>query len=149
MAKARIWSSGAGIISLLFYAVALAGMVLQFLKFYLPEFQNGILPDISANINGLILFIVFLLGALLGLLALIISLFKIPKFLWILFAFGTLACIAVTPIIWIIQDGFANFAYISIAFDTNYTLMEFLGFWMGIGGSLLAMIIGFFVPKEF
>ncbi len=155
MAKARIWSSGAGIISLLFYIIALAGFVFQFLELYLFEFQNSILPDIAGNVNSFIVFIVFCLGALFAVLAIFISIVNIPKALWILFAFGSLACIAVGPIIWIIQDGFANFEYIQIAFDSMsftmdgaFTLMEFIGFWAGLGGSLLAMIVGFFVPKE-
>lgn len=156
MAKARIWSSGAGIISLLFYVIALAGFVFQFLELYLFEFQNTILPDIAGNVNSFIVFIVFCLGALLALLAIIISIFNIPKVLWILFALGSLACIAVGPIIWIIQGGFANFEYFQIAFDSMsftmdgaFTLMEFIGFWAGFGGSLLAMIVGFFVPAEY
>jgi len=157
MAKARIWSSGAGIISMLFYVIALAGFVFQFLELYLYEFQNNILPDIAGNVNSFIVFIVFCLGALLALLAIIISIFKIPKVLWILFALGSLACIAVGPIIWIIKDGgFANFEYIKTTFDSMsftmdgaFTLMEFIGFWAGLGGSLLAMIVGFFVPADY
>ena len=45
MAKARIWSSAPGIISLIFYLIAIAGAVLQFIFYYfkvvLPDYQTG------------------------------------------------------------------------------------------------------------
>ena len=144
MAKARIWSSGAGILSLLFYLAALAGIVLQFIDLYLPQFQTYYLEASTPDTYVLIAFIVIIAGAFLGLLAVIISMFKIPKALWILFALGTLACVVVFPIIDIFGT-LGTFLYID---PSSTTLMDFIGFWVGAGGALLAMIIGFFVPKE-
>lgn len=145
MAKARIWSSGAGIISLLFYLAAIAGIVLQFIELYLPQFQTVYLADPANNIYVLIAFIVIIFGAFLGLLALILSMFKASKVLWILFAFGTLVCVAVFPIVDIFGTA-GTFLYID---PSAVSLMDFIGFWMGVGGAFLAMIVGFFVPQEY
>ena len=145
MAKAKIWSSGAGIFSLLFFLVAIAGAVLEFIDYYLPTFQNDYLNATTPEIIALIAFIVIIAAAFFALLAIVISIFGIPKILWILFAFASLVCIAVFPIISLIQGN--GFPFIETTyFDSN--IMDFLGFWLGVGGSFLAMVIGFFVPKR-
>ncbi len=145
MAKARIWSSGAGIISLLFYLAAIAGTVLQFINWYLPQFQAEYLGG-SGDIYVLIAFIVLIAAAFFGLLAIIISMFGIPKVLWIIFALATLICIAVFPIIDIFGTA-GSFFYIDMTWYGSHAL-DFIGFWVGAGGAFLAMVIGFFVPQE-
>ena len=145
MAKARIWSSGAGIVSMLFYLVAIAGTVLQFINWYLPQFQSEYLGGAN-DIYVLIAFIVLIAAAFFGLLAIIISFAGIPKVLWVLFAFATLACIAVFPIIDIFGTA-GSFFYIDMAWYGSH-MLDFIGFWAGVGGAFLAMIVGLFVPQE-
>jgi len=146
MAKARIWSSGTGIISLLFFLAGVAGAVLEFIGYYLPEFQDNYLNAPTPDTIVLIAFIVIIASAFFALLALIISMFGIPKVLWVIFALASLVCIAVFPIISLIQGN--PFPFIDLSYYSS-NMLDFLGFWIGVGGTFLAMIFGFFVPKEY
>jgi len=141
MAKLKI-TSPAGMLGLLFLIAGVVGAVFQFIYFYLKAFQFTFYGDPW----DLIFFIISIAAmAFLGLLFLI-SLFGSPKALWIIFAFLGLACVIVPPIIVVIQTG--TFVYIEMGW---YTLipMDFIGFWLAAGGSLLALIFGIFTPSKY
>lgn len=135
MTKLKLWSSATGLIGMFFLVAGVVGTVLQFIAFYLPAFQLGFYGDPW----DLIFFIVCIAAmAFLGLL-LIISIFGIPKILWGIFVFLGLACVIVPPIIIATQLGV--FVYVM---GPWYTLlpMDFIGFWLGAGGALIALIFG-------
>jgi len=141
--KARIWSSAAGFSALIFFLIGVAGAVLQFISVYLPgleDYMGG------GDIYGLINFIIIIAVAFFALLAIFISIFGIPKFLWLVLTFLSLACIVVIPIIGLIEGN--AFHYIDIAYF-NSTPLDFIGFWLGAGGTFLATLIGLFVPKYY
>lgn len=135
MTKLKVWSSATGLIGMFFLVAGVVGAVLQFIAFYLPAFQAGFYGDPW----DLIFFIVSIAAmAFLGLL-LILSIFGIPKILWGIFVFLGLACVVVPPIIIATQLGV--FVYVM---GPWYVLMpmDFIGFWLGAGGALIALIFG-------
>ena len=146
MTKMNIWSSGVGIVSMIMIVAAITGAVLQFIDVYLPYYFK-----IGYQLGGvstyLIFFILIIAGAFFALLALIISIFGIPKVLWIIFAFLALACIVATPIIILIDSGVGYFPYVDSA-HAQVFLLDFIGFWLAAGGALIAMITGIFVPSD-
>ncbi len=147
MAKMKLWSSAPGIIALLFYVAAIVGAVLEFIDFYLPDVLPGYQAD-STQIMLLIGFILNIAVASFALIAIILSIFGVPKVLWIIFAFLSLACALVFPIVLLIDSGVGYFMYVDSAWFQGY-MMDFIGFWLAAGGSLIAMIVGFFVPTEY
>ena len=95
---------------------------------------------------GLINFIIIIAVAFFAVIAILISLFGIPKYLWLTLTFLSLVCIVVIPIIGVIQGN--AFYYIELShFDTNP--LNFIGFWLGAGGTFLATFIGLFVPTYY
>ncbi len=148
MAKLQIWSSGVGLGAMLFYAAAAAGAFLSAFFFWLPTYRN--LAGDQLEIFALIMMIVMFAGAGFGAIALIFSLFGIPKIMWILFALLTLACVVATAIV--ITVAFeGNFVYISLAWyqASTETMFDFIGVWLAAGGSLLAFILGLFCPVKY
>ena len=146
MTKMNMWSSGLGIVSLVMIVASITGAVLQFIDVYLPlYFQFGY--QFAGQSIYLVFFILIIAGAFFALLALIISIFGIPKVLWIIFAFLALACIVTTPIIILIDSGVGYFPYVDIAHSQLF-LLDFIGFWLAAGGALIAMITGIFVPSD-
>jgi hypothetical protein len=142
MTKLKVWSSAAGIIGLLFLVASVVGAVFQFIFFYLPAFQFGgfYTPQLE-----LIFFILSIAAmAMLGIL-LIVSIFGIPRVLWIILAFLGLGCALAPPIVTVI--GIGLFPYV---FGPWYLLLplDFIGFWLAAGGALLAMIFGFFIEAD-
>ena len=141
----RLWSTAPGLIALLFYVAAIVGAVLEFIDLYLPVALPAYQSDPSAIIN-LIGFILNIAVAGFAVIAIIISIFGVPKALWVIFAFLSLACALVFPIILLIDSGV--FMYIDATWFQAY-MLDFIGFWLAAGGSFLAMIVGLFVPKEY
>ena len=148
MFKNSFTSSIVGKISLSLMVVGFVGVVFQFSVTYLPIIQLATIEPLA------IVFAIFSIVALaFGAIAIIISIFKAPKWLWILLAFFILAS---TLIIAILVSIAAEFPY----FNGMYTqipwaflvlplnpMIDFIGFWMAVIGSFAAMIFGFFVPK--
>ena len=146
MTKMNIWSSGLGIGSMIMIVASITGAVLQFVDVYLPlYFQLGY--QFAGEGIYLVFFILIIAGAFFALLALVISIFGIPKVLWIIFAFLALACIVTTPIIILIDSGVGYFPYVDSA-HAQVFLLDFIGFWLAAGGALIAMITGIFVPSD-
>ena len=94
--KIRAWSSAAGFSAMIFYIIGVAGAVLQFIDVYLPGLQDYMG---GGDLMGLINFIIIIAVAFFAVLAILISIFGIPKFLWLALTFLSLACIVVIPII--------------------------------------------------
>ena len=150
MSKLNVWSSGAGIVGLLFLVAGIVGSVFQFIFLYLPYFQIG------GGVWQSILFFALSIGAMaFGGLVLIISFFGVPKALWIIFTFLVVGCALVLPIWFAVDTGM--FVYVvgdamSVPFlfviPTN-PMLDFIGFWLSAGGSLLAMLIGIFIPSKY
>lgn len=141
MTKMNVWSSATGIFGALFLIAATTGAVFQFIWMYLKAFQFGL----YGPPYDLVFFILSIAAmAFFGLL-LIISIFGSPKVLWIIFAFLGLACALVPPIL--LATTLAFFPYV---FGPWYVLfpMDFIGFWLAAGGSLLAIILGFFIQTD-
>lgn len=141
MIKLNVWSSAAGLIGVFFLVAGIVGAVLQFIKLYLPAFQNGFFGD-----PWDLIFFIISIGAmaLLGLM-LIMSIIGSPRVLWIIVVFLGLACVLVPPIVFGIDQSL--FLY---TFGPWYTLnpIDFIGFWIGAGGALIATIFGIFIPAE-
>lgn len=143
MPKVRIWSSAAGFSAMIFYLIGVAGAVLQFIAVYLPSLQDYMG---GGDLMGLIAFIVNIAIAFFAVLAIIISIFGIPKYLWMIFTFLSLVCVVVIPIVMLTMGN--AFHYIDLAyFGTN--ALDFIGFWLGVGGTFFATFIGLFVPKYY
>ncbi len=139
MTKLTIWSSGAGIAALIFMVAATTGAVLQFIALYLPMFQ--LIPG-----GIMLMFFIFSIAAMsFGGIAIIISIFGIPKWLWILCAFFVLGFTLVFPIVLAASGG--GFLYVIGAYF-QIMMMDAIGFWLAAGGGLLAMGIGFAIPKD-
>ncbi len=140
MAKARVWTTVPGILGLLFMAAAAVGGILEGIYLWLPMYQ------LSSEVIALVMTILVFAGAGFAVLNIIISIFGIPKALWIVFAFLAFGCI-LAPALLIIIGLEGYFVYIDMGW---YALipMDFIGFWLGAGGSLLAFLIGFFIPKD-
>lgn len=148
MTKMNVWSSGAGITTAFFMLAATTGAVLQFIFLYLPLFQIG-------GTGIILMFFIFSIAAMaFGALALILSIFGIPKVLWAIFAFLIIGFSLVLPIWMAISSGLfpyvvgaaTQFPYLLIV-PTN-PLLDFIAFWLAAGGGLLTFIIGFFVPSD-
>ena len=142
-----MWSSAAGFSALIFYLIGIAGAVLQFIYAYLPGFMDEYANAVDGDVLYLIYFIIIIAVAFFAVLAIFLSIFGIPKFLWLTCAFLSLACIVAIPLIGL---GFGNaFPYIDINFADTEAMLNFIGFWAGAGGTFLATFIGLFVPKYY
>ena len=143
--KVRVWSSAAGFSALIFYLIGVAGAALQFIYAYLPGFQDEYM--VGGDTMYLIYFIIILAVAFFAVLAIFISIFGIPRYLWLTLTFLSLACIVAIPLIGL---GFGNsFPYFDINFADTEAMLNFIGFWLGAGGTFLATFIGLFVPKYY
>lgn len=148
MAKARVWTSFPGILGLLFMAAAVVGGIFEGIYFWLPLYQSS-----GGEVIGLVMTILVFAGAGFAGISIIISIFGIPKALWIVFAFLAFGCI-LAPVIFIVIIqfglllGLKIFIYIDLGWYV-YNPYDFIGFWLGAGGSLLAFLIGFFIPKDY
>ncbi len=143
--KARIWSSAAGFSALIFYLIGVAGAVLQFIQVYLPGFQQYMATP-QDNLIYLIAFIVNIAVAFFAVLAIFISIFGIPKYLWLVLTFLSLACVVAIPIAFGIMDH--SFRYFNLSWFDSFPL-DFIGFWAGVGGTFFATFIGIFVPTYY
>jgi hypothetical protein len=150
MAKLRAWSSAPGILGIFFLIAGITGAVFQFIWLYLPYFQLT-----TGDWQGILFFALSIAAMAFGALILIISLFGIPKVLWIIFAFLVVGCSLVLPIwlavdtgtfVYVVGDA-TQFPYLLLV-PTN-PMLDFVGFWLAAGGSFLAMIFGIFIPKEY
>ncbi|MHA1954904.1 MAG: hypothetical protein ACW96U_13260 [Candidatus Heimdallarchaeaceae archaeon] len=139
MASAKIFTSGLGLISLLFYLAGAVGGFLDGYFFWLPLYQ------LTSETMHLIAMILLFAVAGLCVIALIIALFGIPKVMWIILAFLSLACVVVPMLISVFQG--TAFVYFDLAWY-NLFMWDFIGFWLAAGGSFLAFVFGFFVPKK-
>ena len=148
MAKLQIWSSGVGLGAMLFCAAGAAGAFLSAFFFWLPTYRNNI--GSSVEIFTLIMMIVMFAGAGFAAIALIFSIFGIPKIMWIIFALLTLACVVATAIVITVAfEGY--FVYFDLGWYqfSSDTMFDFIGMWIAAGGSLLAFILGIFVPTKY
>ena len=120
MTKMNVWSSGAGIITAIFMLAATAGAVLQFIFLYLPLFR------FTGGAGLVIMFFIFSIAAMaLGALALILSIFGIPKVLWAIFAFLIIGFSLVLPI-WMAIDAGVFPYVIGAAIKVNDTWVEYI-----------------------
>jgi len=135
----KVFNSGQGLIALLFYLAAAVGGFLDGYMFWLPLYQS------SGETMHLIAMILLFAVAGFAVIAIVIALFGIPKVLWIIFAFLSLACVVVPMLISVFQG--TAFAYFNLGWYQSYK-WDFIGFWLAAGGSFLALIVGFFIPEK-
>jgi len=149
MTRKTIISSGFGKLALFFLITGVVGVILQFIYFYLP-----LIPVAGGNIRIIIIYILGIVALAIGAIAIILSFFKTPKILWILLCFLVLGLTFVPPILYAVQSG--TFPYIDpiyaqigfyLTIPTN-PLLDFIGFWIASGGTLISMIFGFIIPKK-
>lgn len=134
---------------MLFAIVGVVGVIFQFIYLYLPLIKLG-----EGDAAVLADFILIILALAFGGLAIILSIFVIPRNLWIFLVVSVIVFTIIPPIIYSAVMGtfpyvtsFAvQFPYLLVA-PTN-PLLDFIGFWMAIGGSLIASIIGFTLPRK-
>ena len=154
MASAKVWTSGLGILSMLFYVAGAVGGFFSGYFFWLPIYQAAI--GSAAETIFLILMIVMFAVAGFCLIALVISLFGIPKALWIILAFLSLACaVTISLLMVLLPDlatafGLYGYPYIDLGWyqASAEQMWDFIGFWLAAGGSFLALVFGFFIPKK-
>ncbi|NPD90259.1 MAG: hypothetical protein HGN29_16225 [Asgard group archaeon] len=154
MASLKVWTSGFGILAMLFYVAGAVGGFFSGFFLWLPTYQAN--TGTGGEMIFLILMILMFVVAGLCLISLIISLFGIPKVLWIILAFLSLGCaVAVSLLMFMLGDlasalGLAGFAYFDLGWYQASTeqMWDFIGFWLAAGGSFLALVFGFFVPKK-
>jgi hypothetical protein len=99
-------------------------------------------------------FVLIIIALAFGGFAVISSIFTIPRNLWILLTILVFLCALIPVIIYAIVSRFFPYVdgnmlqipYLFVA-PTN-PLLDFIGFWMAIGGSLFAILVGFSVPKK-
>ncbi len=149
MAKKTIVTTTAGKIALFFLITAIVGVIFQFIYLYLPLIG---LSGGDAALTAEFMFGIFALAF--GGLALILSIFVIPRNLWIGLVISVLVFAFIPPIIYAVITGtfpyFNGFFYkysMFLVVPTN-PMMDFVGFWMAVGGSLIAAIVGFTLPKK-
>ncbi|MHA2254607.1 MAG: hypothetical protein ACXAAM_00860 [Candidatus Heimdallarchaeaceae archaeon] len=149
MAKRNFVYSGSGKLALFFLIIGVVGVVFQFIFLYLPLLQVG-----AGDTTVVVDFIFSVLALAFGSLAVIMSVFVIPRNLWILFASFVFIFTIIPPVIFAIVN--RMFPYVSsFAYQFPYffvvptnPLLDFIGFWMAVGGGLFAMLIGFNAPKK-
>ncbi|MCG3226007.1 MAG: hypothetical protein H7645_03750 [Candidatus Heimdallarchaeota archaeon] len=150
MASLKVWTSGVGIIAMLMYVAGAVGGFFSGFFFWLPLYQA------YAETIFLILMIAMFAVAGFCLIALVISLFGLPKALWIIFAFLSLACVVTVALLMFLLTDLATALGISgfVYFDLGWynlspeAMWDFIGFWLAAGGSFLALVFGFFIPKK-
>ncbi len=153
--KLQIWSSAAGLLALLTYAATAVGGFFSGYFFWLQKIYPAAIGT-EGEILVLIMTIVMFAAAGFAVLAILFSIFGIPKALWIIFTILSLACaVAVALVVnlglpHVVQSlyGFVpTFMYIQPEW-ISAELFDFIGFWLAAGGSLLAMLFGIFTPKK-
>ena len=153
--KIQIWSSAAGLLAMLAYAAAAVGGFFSGYFFWLQKIYPAAIGT-EGEILVLIMMIVMFAAAGFAVLAILFSIFGIPKALWIIFAILSLACAVAVAIV--VNFGLPHVIQALYGFTPTFTyiqsewisaeLYDFIGFWLAAGGSLIAMIIGFFVPTK-
>ncbi|MHA2358487.1 MAG: hypothetical protein ACXABK_06945 [Candidatus Heimdallarchaeaceae archaeon] len=136
----KVYNSGAGLLALLFYAAVGVGGFFMGYFYRLGEYTAG---DIISLVNMILVFA----AAGFAVIALVIALFGIPRFLWILFAFLSLVCAFLPLLLPLFAGGSFDFVYISLSWYGS-NMFDFIGFWLAIGGSFLALVFGFFIPER-
>ena len=151
MAKRIFVSYRNGKISFLLMIIGVIGVVFEYasLHSYLVPYAGG---DTAT-------FVYVLLGTLAlasGSLAIILSIFKISKWVWVMLSSFVLVFIILPPAIFGGMLGFFPYFYGNL-FSMPWMLfaglpinpaVDFIGFWMAVGGALLSIISGSFVPKK-
>ena len=151
MAKNIFVSSRNGKISYFLMMIGVTGVVLEYavLHLYLEPLAGS---------DTMMLAYLFLgtLALVSGVLAILLAIFKIPKWIWIMLSSFVLIFTILPPAIMGGMLGF--FPYVlGDTFHTRWMFLpslparpaiDFIGFWMAVGGGLLSMISGFFVPKK-
>ncbi len=151
MAKKIFVSSKNGKISYLLMMLGVIGVVFEY-----ATLHSLLVPH--AGGDTLILTYVFFgtLALVSGGLALILAIFKIPRWVWILLSSFVLVFIILPPAISSGMIGIFPY-FFGGAFSMPWMLfaglpinppVDFIGFWMATGGALLSIISGFFVPKK-
>lgn len=91
-----------------------------------------------------------------GVLAIILAVFKITRWTWIILSSLIIVFTIIPPAVFGVALGFFPYFYDYI-FSIPWVFMaglpinpaiDFIGFWMAIGGSLLSLISSIFVPKK-
>ena len=151
MAKKTIVTTGKGKLALLFLIIAIVGVIFQFIYLYLPLIGLG-----GGDAAITIIFISSILALAVGILAFILSIFVVPRNIWIILAACVLVFTIIPPIVYVAANGIFPYFVKSYEFPmffvvpTSLTgaLLDFIGFWMAVGGSLIAAVIGFTLPKK-
>jgi len=149
MTKIIITSTLKGKFAFLFLIVGVVGVVFQFIFLYLPLIKAG-LGDVTIIAD----FVFYILALTCCVLAVILSIYIVPRNLWIILVLSTTVLILIPPIIYAAVNHL--FPYVTsdvlqvpyyFAAPTN-PLLDFIGFWMAVGGTLIAAVIGFTLPKN-
>jgi hypothetical protein len=154
MKKQTVVSSKLGKMAFIFTFLSLVGIIFQFTAFYFPIIpisMGNALPHIIAS--GGILALAF------GTVALILTIFKIPKWTWTVSTFFMLGFIIMpAATTWDAMGGFIYvlgpaFKYTWLQWLYPYTVpiipqLDFIGFWMAFIFGVLAFISSFFLPKK-
>ncbi len=127
-------TSLSGILSLLFWAGSATGGILLNIYQWLPEYQS------TSEIIALVIVIVLFAIAVFLVVALLVSLGRISKVVYIVLTLLSLACALVPGIVLFIQNG--SMPYI------DPSPMYFYWFWLAVGGSLFAFLFGLFIVRD-
>jgi hypothetical protein len=127
--------------SMLFMLIGISGAIMQFSVFHLPNFL-----DYRWYPLYIFMFIFSLLAIGVGFLAVVFSMFKIHKIMWILCSFLLLVFTLIFPIVILIQSGI--FLYVT-ELHLYGNIIDFIGFWIAIVGGLFSLLFGLLLPKNY
>jgi len=127
-------TSLSGILSILFWAASATGGILLNIAQWLPEYQST--SEILALVIVIVLFAIIVFLAI----ALLVSLGRISKITYSVLTLLSLGCALVPGIILFIQTG--SMLYI------DPSPMYFYWFWLAVGGTLFAFILGLFIRRD-
>ena len=157
MPELRIWPSVPGIISMTFLAASATGGIFVGVDFWYQAYKEIIAHAESGAFLPLIFMIIAMASALWFLLALIFSFFKSTKALHVVFSFLAMISVLIPTILLglffsniiaeITTGTFDLFIYVNPDWYASFPL-DFIGFWLGVGGGLIAFITGFFIPSK-
>ena len=151
IAKNIFVSYSRGRLAFIFMILAIVGIIFQYAVLY-----SHLIPYFAGDAVTATMVIFGTLALFCGGLAIILAAYRIPKWVWILLSSLIFVSIMLPPSIlggmlrffpYVIGDAFQLPWIWIIPLPTN-PAVDFIGFWMAVGGSLMSMIASIKVPKK-
>jgi hypothetical protein len=151
MAKRIFVSYRNGKISFLLMIVGVIGVVFEY-----STLHSHLVPYAGDDTMTFVYVLLGTLALVSGSLAIILAIFRIPKWVWIMLSSLVLVFTILPPAIlggmlgffpYVIGDIFTMPWIFMVGLPIN-PAVDFIGFWMAVGGALFSIISGISVPKK-